>query len=169
VKSAIGCNSLDTVASFFPVYPEIFLDQSPISGEEERMALHLSWYNPEQTAFLVRYEPGWTWEQHHALIKRIDDQCAERGFTSGVALFDLRGTTLPFNASAGPNYRNPREGSYIVLIIDNMFTRTIAQLIIKARGDERMISIVNTIEDGQTLINDHLAKMVSSNNTSSKP
>lgn len=132
------------------------------------MALHLSWYNPEQTAFLARYEPGWTWEEHHALIKRLDDQCAERGFTSSVALFDLRGTTLPFNASAGPNYRNPSEGSYVVLVIDNVFTRTIGQLIIRARGDERLITIVNTLEEGQTLINDHLAQK-SSRNTLSKP
>ena len=132
------------------------------------MTSQISWYNEDYNALLIRYEAGWTWKQHHALIAQLSQMRNERGITPFFCLFDLRGTTMPFDSSTGENYHNPREGSYIVIVIDNMFTRTIAQLAIRARGHQHLIHLVSTLEEGKAHIDAQIAKLKSSKNSNNQ-
>jgi hypothetical protein len=126
------------------------------------MIPQISWYNPKQTAFLVRYEPGWTWDQHRAVLTDLSRWRDSRGLKHTLCLFDLRGTTLPINSAVAPHYKDPREGSFIVIVTDNTFMRTVSQLIIRARGHQHLIHIVETLEEGKSVLDAHLAKLQSS-------
>lgn len=122
------------------------------------MIPQISWYNPKQTAFLVRYEPGWTWDQHRAVLKDLSRWRTSRKLKHTYCLFDLRGTTLPINSPVAPHYKDPREGSFIVLVADNVFMRTVAQLVIRGRGHQHLIHLVETLEEGKALLDAQIAK-----------
>lgn len=132
------------------------------------MIPQISWYNPKQTAFLVRYEPGWTWSQHHAVLKDLIRWRESRGLKYTLCLFDVRGTTLPINSPVAPHYRNPREESFIVIVSDNAFMRTVANLVVRGRGHQHLIHIVETLEDGKAMLDAKLAKLQSSVHASRK-
>jgi len=117
------------------------------------------WYNAEQTAFTVCYESGWTWEEHHALLHEINRLRDEHHLALRACLFDLRGTTFPFDSPVGPHYRDPREGVLVVVVIDNLFTRTVGHLAIRARDHQDRIQIVSTLEEGKALLDKKLASV----------
>ncbi len=122
------------------------------------MIPQISWYNPKQTAFLVSYAPGWTWDQHRAVLKDLSRWRVSRKLNHTYCLFDLRGTTLPINSPVAPHYKDPREGSFIVIVADNVFMRTVAQLVIRGRGHQHLIHLVETLEEGKALLDAQLAK-----------
>jgi hypothetical protein len=123
------------------------------------MIPQISWYNPKQTAFLVRYEPGWTWDQHKAVLKDLSRWRHARGLKYTLCLFDLRGTTLPINSPVAPHYKDPREESYIVIVTDNAFMHTVAEMVIRGRGHQHLIHLTNTLEEGKALLDAQIAKM----------
>jgi hypothetical protein len=132
------------------------------------MSPEISWYNDEHTAFFIRYEVGWTWDQHHAMVARLRQMGDEHEINPILCLLDLRGTTVPFDSPAGEHYTEPRENSFIVIVLDNMFTRTVAQLVIRARGREHQILLAGTLEEGNALLDAQLVKMQSSTATHRK-
>ncbi|NJR12609.1 hypothetical protein HC776_01620 [bacterium] len=122
------------------------------------MSIHLAWYTSDETAFYIRYAVGWTWAQHHQVVDTILQMTQAKGLNFSLCLFDLRGTTIPFDSPTGGHYRDPRHESFVIIVMDHVFSRTIVQLLIRARGHQHLVQIVNTLEEGEALLNQKIAQ-----------
>jgi len=122
------------------------------------MPVKVEWYNTDQTAFYVRYTPGWTWDEHHKAVRHVQDLRAERHLSMSFCIFDMSGTTIPIGSPVGPHYTNPPRESFITMVVDSMFARTIIQITIRALRKTHLFQIVGTREEANLLLEERLAQ-----------
>lgn len=122
------------------------------------MPVKISWYNPEETVIYVRYEPGWAWEEHHKAVEDASTMSRERGLKFSLCIFDLRGSVLPSNSPAAKHHTSPKSNAYIVIVMDNAFARTIAQIGILLAREQQRFEIVSKIEEADAIVKKRLSK-----------
>jgi hypothetical protein len=122
------------------------------------MAVTVEWYNEDKQAFYVRYSPGWTWDEHHKAVREVQDLRAAHQLEMSFCIFDMSGTTIPIGSPVGPHYTDPPHESFIAMVVDNLFARTIIQIAIRALRKNHMFQIVGTREEANELLEARLSE-----------
>jgi hypothetical protein len=102
------------------------------------MAIATTWYNTEETIILVRHEPGWTWDEFRAAVRRNQTMIRTKSYPVHI-ICDMRGTQLPGGAFLNLRdlikYTTSYPGQHVVVVdnpsiqlIYNSFARAYASL-----------------------------------------
>jgi hypothetical protein len=86
-------------------------------------------------------------------VAQIQKLREEHEIARSYCIFDMSGTTIPIGSPVGPHYTEPPQGSFIAMIVDNMFARTIVQIAIRALRKHQLFQLVGTREEANALIN----------------
>jgi hypothetical protein len=124
------------------------------------MSIMVEWYNENKQAFYVRYSPGWTWDAHHKAVREVQQLRAAHQLEMSFCIFDMSGTTIPIGSPVGPHYTDPPRESFIAMVVDNLFARTIIQIAIRALRKGHMFQIVATRAEANALLDERLAQYV---------
>jgi hypothetical protein len=125
------------------------------------MSIEIVWDNPEQTVIRYIFGQKWTWDEFYAARDHAYG-LIDAGQQRVAVIFDVpAGMTLPGNMlTNGRNAVAKRHAntSLIVIVVPNMYLRTLLEMIIKLAGPKAdIVEMVPTLAAARQRAQEHLS------------
>ena len=135
------------------------------------MPISLSWYDDQQRVFRLKFEGNWDWEELR-LVQEEENRLAAAVSYNLIAFVDMSQTKLFPKGNILAQGRSsvtrlPDNLSLIVVVIQSRMIEVFAGLVVEMMPSwKNRVKFAKSVEEGQSLVAEALAKNAASSNSS---
>jgi hypothetical protein len=117
------------------------------------MHIQVSWIDEANSVLLVKFNPGWSWNEYHTMISERQQQHQAGRFVYVIA--DMNEGGLPKSGSAVAQHRAVSNESLVIIVTKNAFLRVMAELGIKLFHSENRYRLASSYAEAEQIIATH--------------